>query len=611
MVKKIIVLILLILPGSLHGQDKRTVTFLLDSLGRTSVPQLNNEVDLSFNNIPMQELVRTLCNITGINITIDQKVDYPVNANFDNVKVQDVLNFLAEKYHLIITCYGKIIHIQPYIEKKERLVIEQTEDTLLNYDICKIRADLFFRKLTDISGYNFVLSPETNNLFINGYGQHLSLDNTLLQVAATNKLSIRKLNPVLFSVSPQINNAADTLLNPGGKGKNKNLVLEITDGLINADIRDASYLDIITELSEQADYSAQLLCPINGKTSIHTEHTTIRDFLNMLFYGSEYTYKLKENILFIGSRKMSEIKSFELIKLNNRRVDSLMYLIPKEMKQGLVIKEFPEQNSMIVWGDADMIFCFRKNIEKMDVMVPVILINVIIVDAEKKFDLETGIEAGLGTKATETSGTINPGLDYTMSATSVNNMLGTIGLTNLGKVTPNFYMKLKAMETDGIIDIRSTPQLATLNGHSATMSIGQTEYYKEASSNYWGTQTPNIETQYHYKPVEAKLGITIKPIVAGNGEVILSINVEQSTFSDRIEETAPPGLKSKKFSSIIRVNNEEMVLLGGLKENSKSSSRTGWPLLSKIPVLNWIFASKKEGKNKSHLDIFIKPTVIY
>jgi len=198
-----------------------------------------------------------------------------------------------------------------------------------------------------------------------------------------------------------------------------------------------------------------------------------------------------------------------------------------------------------------------------------------------------------------------------MGAGSVNNMLSRIGLTNLGKVSPNFYMKLKAMETDGILEIRSTPQLSTMNGHSAKMSIGQTEYYREESSNIYGSINTQLQTQKVFKPVEAKLSMNIKPFVTGNGQVSLTIEVEQSQFTARIEEFAPPGLESRKFSSMIRVRNQEMILLGGLEENTNSSTRNGWPLLSRIPVLNWIFSHKDEKNNKSHLNIFIKPTVIY
>ncbi|HBL77421.1 MAG: hypothetical protein A2W90_21370 [Bacteroidetes bacterium GWF2_42_66] len=611
MTKTVIIALLMYIATGVKSQTNNQLSSVLDSLSVSSIPQLNQNVDISFSNITIQELVRTLGNTAGLNITMDQGINYSVNANFNNVKARDVLDYLCSNYKLTLKVHGNIIHIQPVPNNEKRLFVEMTEDSLLSYDIYKITGEAFFSHFTEKTGCNFVLSPEVPGFNINGYAKKIRFNEALLQLAATNKLDIREMTPQLFSVSPaNTKNPGETPNVQSGK-KEKKFNLGYTNGLITAEINDVPLEDILKELALQSGYSVYMLSSLEAKTSINARDTDLSGFLNALFYGSENTYRMDGNILFTGARKLSDIKSFELIKLNNRRVDSLIAIIPQQVKQELIIKEFNEQNSIMVWGDADQIFYFRKSIEKIDIVVPVILIDVIIVDAGKNFEIETGLELGLDAEAEPTSGKINPGLDYTMNAGSVNNFLGRVGLANLGKVSPNFYVKLKAMETDGILEIRSTPQLATLNGHSATMSIGQTEYYKEELSNIWGTQNPQLQTQSQYKPVEAKLGISIKPIVAGNGQVTLNIDVEQSDFTERIEETAPPGLESRKFSSMIRVKNQEMILLGGLEESLNSSNRSGWPFLSRIPVLNWVFASKSERKNKSHLNIFIRPTVIY
>jgi type IV pilus assembly protein PilQ len=113
-----------------------------------------------------------------------------------------------------------------------------------------------------------------------------------------------------------------------------------------------------------------------------------------------------------------------------------------------------------------------------------------------------------------------------------------------------------------------------------------------------------------YKPVEAELKLEIRPLVAGNQEVTLNVLVEQSDFTERIEQNAPPGKVSRKFESIIRVKDQEMILLGGLEEASDSDTRSGVPFLARIPVINWLFSSKSKTKSKSKLNIFIKPIII-
>ncbi|HEX8577557.1 MAG TPA: hypothetical protein VF677_14820, partial [Flavobacterium sp.] len=74
---------------------------------------------------------------------------------------------------------------------------------------------------------------------------------------------------------------------------------------------------------------------------------------------------------------------------------------------------------------------------------------------------------------------------------------------------------------------------------------------------------------------------------------------------------APPGINSREFTSIIRVKNEDIVVLGGLEEKVRNDSGTGVPLLSRIPVIKWLFSSRKREDTKKKLSVLIKPTVIY
>lgn len=612
MIRIVFLLISLCWCYQVKAQEKsQNLIAKLDSLASTSVPQLNNEVDISFSNISIKELIRTIGNTTGLNITIDPNVTYSVNSNFNKVKASDVIGFLCSRYNLDLVTHGSIIHLQPIIIKEEKLFIESVNDSTISYEVNKIRATDFFKEMTDKTGLNFILSPDLGITTINGYAHNITIRESLLQLSLNNKLEITRKADKLFAVSPVLNKASGDVIDDSKSKKIKKIELKYQDEMLDADINGSPIFDVLEELSRQTGYSVCLLSPVEGKTAVRTKFAALPDFMNSIFFGTENTYRIADNTIFVGSRKLPGIKSCELIKLNNRSVDSLIHVLPTQIKQDLSIKEFAEQNSLIVWGDADLISGFRKTLEKIDVLVPVILIDVIIVDAGKNFEIETGLESGLKDSPTTTKGTINPGLDFTMGAESVNNMLSRIGLTNLGKVTPNFYLKLKAMETDGIVDIRSTPQLSTLNGHSAKMSIGQTEYYREELSNLYGSQNPQLQSQKIYKPVEAKLAVNIKPFVTGNGQVSLTIEVEQSEFTARIDEYAPPGLESRKFSSMIRVRNQETILLGGLEENISKSTRKGWPFLSRVPMLNWIFSSKSKKDNKSHLNIFIKPTVIY
>jgi type IV pilus assembly protein PilQ len=241
-------------------------------------------------------------------------------------------------------------------------------------------------------------------------------------------------------------------------------------------------------------------------------------------------------------------------------------------------------------------------------------IEIIIADVRKSNVLSAGISAGIGTSQPRTTGSLVPEYNISLNSQSINNLISGInglGVINLGAVTPNFYLNLKAMESNGILKIRSTPQLATLNGHEAKLSIGQTQYYLEVSNNVIGTQNPQNIISQNYKAVNADLAVTIDPQISGDEQITMSINVKQSTFTERINPSAPPGTINRDFQSLVRVRNGEMIMLGGLEETQTNKSGNGLPFLMRIPVIRWFFGTNTRSKSENKLTIFIKPTVIY
>jgi type IV pilus assembly protein PilQ len=324
-------------------------------------------------------------------------------------------------------------------------------------------------------------------------------------------------------------------------------------------------------------------------------------------------FRLQGNIYIIGGNKVEDLKEFRVIQLQNRTINKILEVFPEGLKAGVELKEFPDLNSILVGGPSSRIAEVEQFVRKIDKIVPVILIEVLIVNMTKTFTVSTGIESGVGTQPTETKIKMLPDINVQLGSESINNLLNSFngyGVVNIGHVTPNFYLNLKALENQGILKVSSTPKLSTLNGNEANLTIGTTEYYKEQRSDLYGAQNPQLTTTETYKPVTAELKVVIKPIVAGDDQITMEIEVNQSSFTTRISDYAPPGAVSRQFKSIIRVKNQEMVLLGGLEEKKLDESSTGVPWLSRIPVIKWFFSSRRKETGSSRLNVFIKPTII-
>ncbi|KRD05425.1 general secretion pathway protein GspD [Flavobacterium sp. Root901] len=295
--------------------------------------------------------------------------------------------------------------------------------------------------------------------------------------------------------------------------------------------------------------------------------------------------------------------------------ESILTIIPDEIKKDLDIKIDKELNSFLVNGPAANIERFESFINYIDKAVPVILIEVMLLEVNRSATVETGIQAGIGDKPVTTKGTVYPNADINLGASTINKIIdgfSGFGSLNIGQVVPNFYLSLKAMETNGNLKVRSSPRLSTLNGHKAYLSIGETTYYVVTNQNYYGSQIPQASEVKNYQPIDAELSVTIMPLVSGNGQITMDIKVIQSSFNgQKVDKDAPPGINSREFTSIIRVKDQDLIVLGGLEESVKNDSGTGVPLLSRIPVLKWLFSSRKREDSKKKLSVLIKPTVIY
>jgi type IV pilus assembly protein PilQ len=294
---------------------------------------------------------------------------------------------------------------------------------------------------------------------------------------------------------------------------------------------------------------------------------------------------------------------------------SILSIVPDEVTKDLDIKIDKELNSFIVNGPSANIERFESFIKYIDKAVPVILIEVMLLEVNKSATIETGITGGIGDKPVATKGNVYPNSDILLGAQTINKIINGFsgfGSLNIGNVVPNFNVSLKAMESNGNLKVRSAPRLSTLNGHKAYLSIGETTYYVVTNQNFYGSQIPQASEVKNYQPIDAELSVSIMPLVSGDGQITMDIKVIQSSFNgQKVDKNAPPGINSREFTSIIRVKDQDIIVLGGLEEKVKNDSGTGVPLLARIPIIKWIFSSRKREDSKKKLTVLIKPTVIY
>jgi type IV pilus assembly protein PilQ len=623
----------LFFTGFISGQVDTSWAIRYDTISRrlrsleNIIPGLNEKITNSVTGVTINEFLRAIAISSGVNISIDPRLNFQVINNFNDVKVSDVLLFLCDQYKFDISPIGNIIVIKqlekPVIQNKCVVQFDPISSDL-SLDVEDEALGTLSQKITDATGRNVIPANGLFNQKINTYVQKMPIGSALDKLAYSNNLVLKSTEDGFYIIEkkppekveiPTSKTEAGLVTSKTEKeGTYKLSVVLLGKDSLSLYAEKAPVSEVLKEVSIKSGNDYIMSTVPKGEVSMQINGARYQDILRSILSGTDHVFKKQGRIYIIGNKNSPDLMSQVLIQLQYRAVDSIMYIIPKDLIGNIDARVFSEQNSIMLSGPADKVAETEKFIQQIDRLVPVVSIEVMIIDYNTSYTVSTGITAGVGTsEAPPSSGKVFPSLDMNLSSQSINDLINRFngfGWAKIGKVTPNFYVQLKAMESQGILNIRSTPILSTLNGHETRLSIGNIEYYLEEQFNIIGTQNPQSSKIQTYKPVEAALSVIITPIVSGDDQITLEIEVNQSDFTERISNTAPPGKVTRTFKSQIRVKNEEMILLGGLEENRDSKTGSGFPFLSRIPILKWIFSNKTEVKSKSKLNIFIKPTII-
>ena len=161
-----LMLFFLIVTGNIQAQQDKYAQMQekLVTLSTNDIPQLKELVNTSVTNVPIQEFLRSVAMSSGVNINVDPELKINVVNNFSNVKVIDILIFLARQYDLDISIIGNIININkskvevPLPPKKVLVNYDKDADLLSiqceNEDLANLA-----REMVDKTGKNVVPAP--------------------------------------------------------------------------------------------------------------------------------------------------------------------------------------------------------------------------------------------------------------------------------------------------------------------------------------------------------------------------------------------------------------------------------------------------------------------
>lgn len=177
----------------------------------------------------------------------------------------------------------------------------------------------------------------------------------------------------------------------------------------------------------------------------------------------------------------------------------------------------------------------------------------------------------------------------------------------------NLSAVLDALKLQGNLKVVSKPRLRTLNNQPAVVRVGQDIPVFLRQVTFSGTDNPvPIETET-IQTITVGTVLSITPQIASNGLITLDITPAVSRLV-RMETSSignkAPVIDIRQASSIVRVRDGATIIMGGLVQDSESTTRRKVPILGDIPLIGKAFTGKYDNAERTELVFFLTPRII-
>jgi MSHA biogenesis protein MshL len=220
----------------------------------------------------------------------------------------------------------------------------------------------------------------------------------------------------------------------------------------------------------------------------------------------------------------------------------------------------------------------------------------------------------------------SPDIVYSTTGNIVGNVISnTIGGVNslaISSITGsnNFSGVIELLQTQGNVQVLSSPRITATNNQKAVIKVGEDEYFVTEVSSTTTTGTSTTTTpEIELTPFFSGIALDVTPQISKDGSVILhvhpsvTITEEQNkTIQIGSEQLILPLAQSsvRESDTIIRAQSGEVVVIGGLIETYNVDIESKTPILGDIPYLGELFKNKSQKSQKRELVIMLKPIVV-
>jgi MSHA biogenesis protein MshL len=194
------------------------------------------------------------------------------------------------------------------------------------------------------------------------------------------------------------------------------------------------------------------------------------------------------------------------------------------------------------------------------------------------------------------------------------------GVFSLALNFNDFQAFVEMLESQGDVQVLSSPRISTVNNQKAVIKVGTDEYFvTDISSDTNTGTTTTSSTDITLTPFFSGIALDVTPQIDPTGQITLHIHPTVSEVVDQnkqinvfgVDQSIPLAFSTVRESdSVVHARSGQLVIIGGLMQENITKDESGIPVLSKIPGLGALFRHTRSSSRKSELVILLRPQVI-
>lgn len=194
------------------------------------------------------------------------------------------------------------------------------------------------------------------------------------------------------------------------------------------------------------------------------------------------------------------------------------------------------------------------------------------------------------------------------------------GVTSLKLSGTNFTAMISLLDTQGDVDVLSSPRVTALNNQKAVIKVGTDEYFvTNVSSTTVAGTTPVTTPEVELTPFFSGIALDVTPQIDGEGNVLLHIHPSVIDIKEQIKtikisnstlELPLAQSDIRESDTVIMARSGDVVVIGGLMKSESIEVVSKVPLLGDIPFIGQLFTNRARSLKKTELVILLKPTVV-